>query len=74
MSTVTEIVEAVRKLDQRQKGELLERLTEIDFEDSWDRQISTDSEQGKLDRLWDEALQDIQAGRIKPMDEILGDK
>lgn len=37
MSTVTEIIEAVKQLDENAKGEFLEKLAEIDFEDAWDR-------------------------------------
>ena len=74
MSTVREIVEAEKKLDERQKGELLEKLTEIDFDDAWDRQIEADAKAGRLDHLWKEAMEDINAGRIKPLDEVLGDE
>jgi hypothetical protein len=74
LSTITEILEAVRKLDERQKGEFLDRLTEIDFEDAWDRQIAADAKKGKLDPLWEEAMSDIKAGRTKPLDEVIGDE
>ncbi len=73
MSTVTEIIEAVKQLDERAKGEFLEQLAEIDFEDAWDRQIEADAKAGRLDSLWQEALEDIKAGRVKPLDEVLGD-
>jgi hypothetical protein len=39
MSTVSEIIEAVKKLPEREKSEFLERLAEVDFEVAWDRQI-----------------------------------
>ena len=73
MSTVAEIIEAVKRLDERQKSEFLEKLAEIDFDDAWDRQIEADAKAGKLDRLWQEALEDIKAGRTKPLDEVIGD-
>ncbi len=73
MSTVTEIIEAVKQLDERAKGEFLEQLAEVDFEDAWDRQIEADAKAGRLDFLWQEALEDIKAGRVKPLDEVLGD-
>ncbi len=73
MSTVTEIIEAVKQLDERAKGEFLEQLAEVDFEDAWDRQIEADAKAGRLDLLWHEALEDIKAGRVKPLDEVLGD-
>jgi hypothetical protein len=73
MSTVTEIIDAVKRLDERQKGEFLEKLAEIDFDDAWDRQIEADAKAGRLDTLWEQALQDIKAGRVKPLDEVIGD-
>ena len=59
MSTVTEIIEAVKRLDERQKGEFLQKLADVDFDDAWDRQIEADAKAGKLDRFWQEALEDI---------------
>jgi hypothetical protein len=73
MSTVAEIVEAVKSLDEREKGEFLERLSEIDFDDAWDRQIEADAKAGRLDHLWQQALKDIEAGRTRPLDEVLND-
>ena len=73
MSTVTEIIEAVKSLDIEEKGEFLARLSEVDFEDAWDRQIAADAQAGRLDQLWQLALEDIQAGRTKPLDEVLND-
>jgi hypothetical protein len=74
MSTVSEIIEAVKKLPERDKSEFLERLSEVDFDDAWDRQIEADAKAGRLDHLWVEAMEDIEAGRTKPLDEVLGDK
>jgi hypothetical protein len=73
MSTVVEIIDAVKNLDEQEKGEFLEKLTEIDFDDAWDRQIEADARVGRLDHLWQQALEDIEAGRTKPLDEILND-
>ena len=72
MSTVTEIIEAVKKLPEAEKGEFLQRLAEIDFDDGWDRQIETDAKAGRLDHVIAQAEADIAAGRTKPLDEILG--
>ena len=71
MSTVTEILEAVRQLPEKQKGEFLDRLREIDFEDAWDRQIEADAKAGRLDPLWQQAVKDIEAGRANPLDEVI---
>jgi hypothetical protein len=73
MGSVIEIIEAVKRLDERQKGEFLEKLAEIDFEDDWDRQIEADAKAGRLDPLWQQAIEDIKAGRAKPLDEVIGD-
>ena len=73
MSTVTEIIEAVKSLGADEKGEFLTRLSEVDFEDAWERQIAADAQAGTLDHLWQEALEDVQAGRTKPLDEVLND-
>lgn len=73
MSTVTEIIEAVKSLGVTEKGEFLARLSEVDFDDAWDQRISADAEVGRLDLLWEQALKDIQAGRTKPLDEVLND-
>jgi len=74
MSTVTEIIEAVKKLPETEKGEFLQRLSEVDFDDAWDRQIDADANAGRLDLLWEQALGDINAGRTKPLDELLDDR
>ena len=73
VSSVMEIIEAVKRLDERQKSEFLEKLAEIDFEDAWDRQIEADAKAGRLDPLWQQALEDIKARRVKPLDEVIGD-
>jgi hypothetical protein len=65
MSTVAEILEAVKQLPEDQKEELLDRLCEVDFEDAWDRQMEADAKAGRLDQLWQQALTDIKAGRTK---------
>ena len=74
MSTVSEIIDAVKKLPERDKSEFLERLAEVDFDNAWDRQIEADVKAGRLDHLWREAMEDIKAGRTKPLDEVLGDE
>jgi hypothetical protein len=73
MSTVTEIIEAVKNLGVDEKGEFLTRLSEVDFDDAWDLQIVADAKAGRLDHLWQQALEEIKAGRTKPLDEVLND-
>ena len=69
--SVAEIIDAVKELSENEKGEFLDRLMEIDFEDAWDRQIEADAKAGRLDHLFAQAEADIAAGRIKPLDEVL---
>ena len=69
--SVVELIDAVKELSESEKGEFLDRLMEIDFEDAWDRQIEADAKAGRLDHLWQKALEDIEAGRTKPLDEVL---
>jgi len=73
MSTVAEIIDAVKNLGVEEKGEFLTRLNEVDFDDAWDVQIAADAQAGRLDHLWQQSLEDIQAGRTKPLDEVLND-
>jgi len=46
MSTVAEIIDAVKHLSEEEKTEFLDRLREIEFEDVWDRQIEEDAKRG----------------------------
>lgn len=62
---------AVKGLSDAEKAEFLARLNELDLEDAWDRQIEADAKAGRLDHLWQKALEDIEAGRTKPLDEVL---
>ena len=71
MSAVADIIEAVKQLDNDEKREFLKRLAEIDFEDAWDRQIEDDAVAGRLDSLWRDALEDIKAQNVKPLDDVL---
>ena len=71
MSTVTEIIEAVKQLDNEEKRDFLTRLAEIDFEEVWDHQIDHDANSGRLDSLWKNALKDIKAKNVRPLDDVL---
>jgi len=72
MTSVAEIISAVKDLSEQEKGEFLERLAEIDFDEGWDRQIEADVKVGRLDDLIGQAEADIAAGRMKPLEEFLG--
>ena len=71
VSTVSEIIEAVKSLGVEEKDEFLSRLSELDFEDAWNLQIAVDAQAGRLGHLWQEALEDIKVGRTKSLDEVL---
>jgi hypothetical protein len=70
--SVAEILEELPRLTVSQRDEVRRRLAELD-DDAWDRQMEADANAGKLDKLWNEALEDIKAGRTKPLDEVIGD-
>ena len=72
MSTVPEIIDAVKRLDEEQKGQFLARLADIDFDDAWDRQMEADAKAGRLDFLWEEAKREMAEGKTRPLDELLG--
>jgi hypothetical protein len=71
MSSVAEILEAVKKLPEDQKGEFLDRLRDLEFEDAWDRRMEEDAKAGRLDALWQAARKEIDAGKTKPLDEVI---
>jgi hypothetical protein len=72
VSTVPEIIDAVKRLDEEQKNQFLAKLAEIDFDDAWDRQMAEDAKAGRLDFLWEEAKDEIAKGKTRPLDELLG--
>lgn len=65
MSTVAEIISAVRHLNEEEKDEFLEKLREIEFEDAWDRQMETDAKAGKLDFLLSEADEAVRTDSLR---------
>lgn len=64
---MTKIIAAVKQLDERAKGEFLEKLAEIDFDDEWDRQIEADAKAGRLDPLIEEAIREHRDGKSQPL-------
>ena len=65
MSTVAEIIDAVKQLNEAEKDEFLDRLREIEFEDAWDRQMEADAKAGKLDFLVQEADTATKSGTLR---------
>lgn len=72
MSTLTEIQKAIIGLSAREQQQLA-RWFEEELEDAWDAQIEEDVKSGRLDHLIAQAEVDIAAGRVKSLDEVLGD-
>jgi len=65
MSTVAEIIAAVKGLSEDEKDEFLAKLREVEFEDTWDRQMEADAKAGKLDFLVQEADEAIRKGTLR---------
>ncbi len=70
MSTVVEIENALRALPIDQARSVADWLQDY-LEDQWDRQIASDAQAGKLDKLAAQALEHHKAGRTKPLDEVI---
>jgi hypothetical protein len=66
MMTVQLIEDQIQCLDNKSFATF--RNWFVEYEHSrWDRQITTDSEAGKLDFLIDEALAEHRAGKTRPL-------
>ena len=70
MANLTEIESAIYQLPSSEIRKLANRLQAY-LEDQWDEQIATDAASGKLDGLIAQAESDIEAGHVKPLDEII---
>ncbi len=71
--TVESIKEAIAELPADEKTSLMAWLLQQDMEE-WDKQIEEDfSPGGRGMALLEEAEADVQAGRVKPMDEFLAE-
>jgi len=62
-------------LSSQERQELWDRVAaeEASDLDEWERQIERDSNAGKLDHLLAELKDDIKAGRVKPLDEVINE-
>jgi hypothetical protein len=70
VSTVTELKAAIEELPEKDARELANWIQEV-MDDRWDRQIDGDIADGKLDTLAEQAMAHYQAGRVKPLHELL---
>jgi hypothetical protein len=66
MSNVIEIEHAVRNLPPEELAKFRSWFAEYDGV-QWDKQIESDVAAGRLDRLADEALEDLRTGRCKDL-------
>ena len=62
MSAVKDIEVAVRKLTEKELSSFRAWFAEFDAE-AWDKQFEQDVTAGRLDKLADEALDDLREGR-----------
>jgi uncharacterized membrane protein YkoI len=74
-ATVEKILKEVKSLSFQEREELWDRVAaeEANNLDEWEKQIERDSKAGKLDHLLAELKEDIQAGRVKPLDEVISE-
>jgi hypothetical protein len=74
-ATVEKILKEVKSLSSQEREELWDRVAaeEANNLDEWEKQIERDSKAGKLDHLLAELKEDIQAGRVKPLDEVISE-
>lgn len=74
-ATVERILQEVKNLSAEQREELWTRVAveEASNLDDWEKQIERDSNSGKLDHLLSELKEDIAAGRVKPLDEVINE-
>jgi uncharacterized membrane protein YkoI len=74
-ATVEKILKEVKNLSSQERQELWDRVAaeEANNLDDWEKQIERDSKAGKLDHLLAELKEDIQAGRVKPLDEVINE-
>ncbi|MEH2107132.1 hypothetical protein [Nostoc sp.] len=70
MNSLPEIEAAIMQLSKGEMRDLSNWLQEY-LNDTWDKQIEADAKSGRLDRLIQRAKADIEANRVKPLDEIL---
>lgn len=66
MSTLEEIERAISGLSQKDLSEFRAWFLEFDAE-LWDQEFEDDVRAGRLDKLAEEALAELRAGRTRPL-------
>ena len=74
-ASVEKILKEVKSLSSRECEELWDRVAaeEANNLDDWEKQIERDSNAGRLDHLLAELKDDVKAGRVKPLDEVINE-
>jgi len=72
---VEKILKEVKTLSSQERQELWDRVAaeEANNLDDWEKQIERDSNAGRLDHLLAELKDDVKAGRVKPLDEVINE-
>ncbi len=80
MNSLTEIKTAIADLPEAEMRQLSDWLqtylnvgVALRMQHRWDQHKAADASSGKLDRLLQKVNADIEANRIKPLDEIFHD-
>ena len=76
MSAIVEkILKEVKSFSSQERQELWDHVAaeEANNLDEWEKQTERDSNAGKLDHLLAELKDDIKAGRVKPLDEVINE-
>ena len=73
MSTIHEIQEAIVKLSDTERSALRQWLDSFE-EDDWDRQITADCANGKLDWMFGQAERERREGKLLPIPGEIEDK
>jgi len=72
-AAVESILQQVSRLSPNEQKEFWDRLMAEESArlDEWEKQVARDSSAGKLDHLLAELDQDIAAGHVKPLHEVI---
>ncbi len=75
-ANVETILKEVETLSPTEREELWSRVAAAEAKtlDEWEKQIEADSATGKLDHLLAELTEDIAAGRVKPLHEVIDER
>lgn len=72
MTTRLDLESAIRQLPESEVRDLVKWLHDY-LDEMWDRQIESDLEAGKLDRLIAQAEKNIAANNVRVLDEVFRD-